>query len=302
MEKQTLVTPIFSFSISEKHAVKNTQPFNNKKWRMMIDQICHLLDPIDHSIHAISPFGFELTKDKKYLFGNLKRFYFYIGIKDKKFSEVDIAKKFADLFFEIMKNEDFFKIEDVVLRIEQNQFFKLKNDDYTCKYSDKLIDIQCRYVDTSIMDYYCDYVICCLSAINENKDEPKEFHTNKRFRVRTYQLYIMLEKLFGKYIDPMNHYENMLYSSIFSRVDNNINIFFDENELHEVSDSVDEILMNNLIKRRVSSMIDQLKLGGETISVVSKCLHVDDELKITINKKYYIDAVSKIKQTYWAYQ
>lgn len=276
--------------------------FNNRKWRAMINEICLSLDPMTRSVHAISPFGFELTQDKKYLSGNLKRFYFYIGIVDKNFFDLDVAKKFVDLFFQRVKKENFFNINDVVLKIEQDKFIKLRDDNYKCKYSDKLVDVQCRYVDTSIMDYYCDYVICCLSAINENKDEPKEFQTNKRFRVRTYQLYVMLESLFGNIIQKMNDHEKYLYSLVFSRVDNSINIFFNEQELYQTADTVDQVIMRNLIKKRVALMSNEVQSGSDTIILNSKCLHVDDELTLKIDRKHYNSAVNKIKQTYWLYQ
>jgi hypothetical protein len=50
-----------------------SKPFNNKLWRKVTTQICNDID--FENLEAISPFGFELLNDKKFLQNNIRRLY-----------------------------------------------------------------------------------------------------------------------------------------------------------------------------------------------------------------------------------
>lgn len=276
----------------------NIKAFDNSAWRQSISPIVR---SIHHELDVITPFGFELLENKKYLSSRLKKFYFYIGVKDKSISTNDVAHIFSEklLSFLETKNSPFLS-RHIAIKIEQSKFIKLRAHHSEISRDDKLIDIQCRYVETSILDDYCNYVICCLSAIQNGCDEIKEFHRNKRFRSRSYQLYVMMEALFGHLIQPMNVFEKNVYRRILSRINNSITLFFNDHELLTPSDQLDHLLMD-FMKIRVEKMLLQVK-GNAPILIRCKSFHVEDELQIDIAKRHYENAIQKIKKTYLAFQ
>lgn len=193
-----------------------------------------------------------------------------------------------------------FSSHHVAIAIQQSHWIRFRVSSNDIADHDKLIDIQCRQTETSILDDYCNYIICCLSAIQNHRDEIEAFHYNKRFRSRSYQLYVMMEALFGYLISPMSVFEKNVYNRILSRIDNSIRLFFDDKELLTPSDALDCLLMD-FIQIRIEKMLQQIK-GDSPIAIRCKSFHVEDELKIEISKELYHIAVEKIKKTYFEFQ
>lgn len=280
--------------------------FNNSLWRSFLNKICLNVSKkfSVNDLEVISPFGFEIFEDTQYLKKNLRRFYCYIGIPHKHINidSKEVAKIFGDELCKYLHYYHSKFFNSIVLKIEQDKFIKICNDNYLCKDEDKLIDIQCRYIRSTILNDYADYVICTLNAINERKDEPREFSCNKRFRVRTYQLYLMLECIFKIIMPRMSADETKLYNMVFSRVDNSVCIFFDNKKLYIPANEMDINIMNDLIAPRITIMNDIVKNSNDCFQLQARSYHVNDQLQLTICKKIYNFAVNKIVNTYFNFE
>ena len=124
------------------------------------------------------------------------------------------------------------------------------------------------------------------------------FAENKRFRNRTYQLYVMLESIFGYIVSPMTDSEKLLYQVVLKRITNSIDVFFRDEKLFEVADSNDMRAMHELIKPRVKNMVENIRLGKKIITIRSSSYHVDDNLELEIDESHYNSAMKLIRDTY----
>ncbi len=80
--------------------------FCNESWRNFIKKICNLIDKDNIGLQIISPFGFELLGDKKFLCKSIKRLYCYIGIPRSHASEFDpymVSKIFAEQLMTLIR-------------------------------------------------------------------------------------------------------------------------------------------------------------------------------------------------------
>lgn len=178
---------------------KNNVPFCNKSWRNLLKNVCKQIDTNNIELQVISPFGFELLEDKKFLHRSIKRLYCYIGVPSNSRFDGNLAaisKIFSEQLLSSI-HEIGLSLSDVAILVLQEKFTFLHEDDYQCSHDDKLIDIQTKTISDDILSDYANYIICTVDSICSKKEEPKHFVENKRHRCRTFQLYVMLEKIFG---------------------------------------------------------------------------------------------------------
>lgn len=278
-------------------------PFSNVKWRNFIKNICKKIDKDKLDLQVISPFGFELCENKRFLYKSIKRFYCYIGIPSKHASICNpdtISKVFSKQLMASI-SEVGINQSDVAIIVAQDKFTYFHEQNYKCSYSDKLIDIQTRVVTDDILRNYADYIICTVDSIYSKKDEPRHFFNNKRHRCRTYQLYVMLEQVFGYLLPEMSVFEKELFSLLFQYIDNSIQIFYTPSELFTIASDREVHLLNSLIHPRVKLMCEAIKVAsnqGELINLQCDAYHVEGKLSVTINNKIYKEAVEKICSTY----
>jgi len=276
--------------------------FNIRLWRRILSSIIATIDVNQVGMEVISPFGFEVMQDDRFLRSALRRFYCYIGIpRESGILKQEIYHKFERKLFEVLSSQFHHFYNDIVLKVIADQFIKLRSTSYVCSQSDKLIDIQCRYVDISILDDYADYIICSLSSILDGTDEPKDFKNNSRFRNRTYQLYVMLERVFGSYATPMSELQKKLFSWVCKRIHNDIVYFYDDNLLYLLADEMDHIALNTLIIPRISDIMNCITKQDDIVEIKSRSYHVNDNLKISISKNIYDIAKQYIITTYRDY-
>jgi len=173
---------------------ENLRSFPNGEWRKLITFVCDKIDIMQSGLQIISPFGFELMEDKKYLYKSIKRLYCYIGVP-KKIAHLRDLKMISKIFSkELMSSIHRIGIapSDIAIFAAQDEFIFLHEKNYECRDSDFLIDAQVRVVDKNILDDYAHYIICTVDSISSNKEEPEHFFNNKRHRSRTYQLYVVI--------------------------------------------------------------------------------------------------------------
>lgn len=287
----------------------NTQgnhSFCNNMWRALISNICAKIDKNNAGIRAISPFGFELLENKAFLSKSIRRLYCYIGIPKDNIgnqSVFNISKMFSELLMSSI-NIIGLSPSEIAILVAQNEFTFFHENNYQCKHSDKLIDVQTRIVNSDILTDYADYIICSIDSICSEKDEPKHFHENKRHRCRTYQLYIMLEKIFGYLLPSLSALQTMYFHGIFQFIDNTIQMFYTLSALNIPASTYETDLFNVLIKPRVELMRHHIQLSSsneELIKIQCDAYHVEGKLELILNRNIYKSAVDKIKTTYLSF-
>src|SRR3990167_4650174 len=284
---------------------KNNVSFCNKSWRNLIKNVCKQIDKNNIGLQVISPFGFELLEDKKFLHGSIKRLYCYIGVPENVRFDGDlsaISKAFSDQLLSSI-HQIGLNLSDIAILVLQEKFTMLHDKDYQCSHNDKLIDIQTKVISDDILRDYANYIICTVDSIFSKKEEPEHFIENKRHRCRTFQLYIMLEKVFGYLLPPMTVFQEENFLGMFKLIDNSIQIFYTPTELFINASEYELHVLNTLIQPRVELMRQAIRLSDpvELINLRCEAYHVPGKLELEINKNIHKNAVEKIRATYLNY-
>lgn len=285
---------------------ENSLSFCNKSWRNLLENICKRIDKNNIGLQVISPFGFELLEDKRFLCRSIKRLYCYIGIPvNSKFNDdlYEISKAFSEHLISSIHEVGLNK-SDIAILVLQEKFTFFHENGYQCSSSDKLIDVQAKMISSDILCDYADYVICTVDSICSKKEEPEHFFENKRHRCRTYQLYVMLEKVFGYLLPPMTKFQTENFLSLFKLIDNSIQMFYISSELFIDASEYELHILNSLIQPRVELMQQAIRSSSESNeSMILQCeaYHVPGKLELEINKNIYKQAVKKISATYLNY-
>lgn len=281
-------------------------PFCNRTWRHFVKNICKKIDRNNLSLQVISPFGFELLEDKKFLYKSIRRLYCYIGIPSQNAFSCDlfeISKTFSDCLLSSI-HEIGINLSDVAILALQDKIILCHENNYQCSHSDKLIDIQTKIISNDILHDYANYIICTIDSISSKKEEPAHFIESKRHRCRTYQLYVMLEKIFGYLLPSMTIFQAENFCTLFKLIDNSIQMFYSPSELFVTASNHELHLLHSLINPRVELMyqvIQDKSSPHELIKLKCDAYHVAGKLELKINKKIYEKAVHKIMTTYLSY-
>ncbi len=278
--------------------------FNNGLWRQIITEACKITDQyFKVGLEIISPFGFEVLEDKKFLSNKLRRFYCYIGAPyQSNVDKNEVVSLFKQVLFSHLESIESRMLEDIVIVIQNEHLDKLRPDNYLCKLTDKLIDIQFRPVTKDILSDYANYTITTLDGILSNKGESGCYKTNKMRRWRLYQLYIMQEQLFGELISPMSPDECAAYHELFNFISNMIQIFYTPSMMDIAPNATEQHILNFLIKPRLN-LIKNAVLGdsNELLEVSCRAYHFEDMLNLHISKQIYWHAFNKIRRTYLSF-
>ncbi len=279
--------------------LSDIKPFDNYTWREIINKVCHLTDTAKIGIEAISPFGFE-ELDKKYLKKQLRRYYCYVGIPNEVDCDLNIiAQRYRNNLLHCIAESGIFAIDDIVIITENQSFLKLKPDYYDCRYTDKLIDIQVRHVKKSILDDYAEYLMASLAAHLLNIGEASEYATNQVRRRRYYQLYIIQEKLFGRYTQPMTDSEKKDYEALFCRANNALQLFFNPELLYAPPDTEEMRIIQETIKPRVQKMHTAIRGNGKNIiKISSNVYHCPGEICLELERDIYDQVYQQINNNY----
>lgn len=277
--------------------------FCNASWRNFIADICRQIDKNELGLQIISPFGFELLEDKKFLYKSIKRFYCYIGIPGKNAFGCDpiaLSKEFLEKLMASI-HEIGMRRSDIAILVAQDKFTYFHENNYQCNNSDKLLDVQTKIIKDDLLRDYANYIICTVDSICSKKEEPRHFFENKRHRCRTYQLYVMLEKIFGYLLSPMTPFQKENFFSLFKLIDNSIQMFYTPSELLINASEYEVHTLRSLINPRVELMRQAIQVAScssDLMKLQCEAYHVEGALELTIHKTIYENAVKKICSTY----
>lgn len=271
-------------------------------WRKILDTVSKEVgDKFSIDIQTISPFGFEILMNSSFLKSNLRRFYAYIGTNSAlSFDYHELLHVFRSTLMQYlsMYYENFH--DDIVIVVEAEKMDFLREKNYICQTTDKLIDLQFRFCNDTILSDYADYVIASLNGLIVDKGENRGYKHDIRHRWRYYQLYIMQENLYKNYLPSMTEHQQKCYSELFKIVGNMIQIFYNQ-ELKKVEiNDFEQCLFDDLIIPRLGIIRDSIKSKtGDNIIISSTAYHFNDLLSVEIAKDIYREKSAMIMQTYY---
>lgn len=274
--------------------------FDNRWWRELTENVGNKVSKLHGlKVKVITPFGFEVTENKTYLFKNLRKFYCYLGVEKSYQNKRElVTKDYKQLLFKDLKVENPVFFADVIVAIENDRLEKLRPNNYVPKQQDKLIDIQFRAVEKSILLDYADYIIANLSGLANLQGESAKYYANAVHRSRTLQLYVMQECLFGNLIEPMKLAEKVLFGETFKYIHNMLRIYATEKPA-EIEATVEEkLIYEELIVNRVRLMIKAVNQNNEKTTINCVDYHAYRPLNLLIDTVAYDNAVDKIARTY----
>lgn len=272
--------------------------FDNLTWRERADEVINKLNIKWPGLSVISPFGFELTEKKSHLSKILRKFYCYIGIPPNyKDAENAILEVFTEYFLNSIKDNDPKFYKHLVMLIKNKKFIPLKEPSYLCHTYDKLLDIQTR-ITHDIYEEYANYVICCTTSVLKKIGECKDFDNKVLWRSRTFQLYIMLEYLFGHLIENMTEEDVHFFTQISTYINNSIQIFYTEELMNTLATAKEMNIYNKLIIKRVEKIMNILQDSKDLKEIAINDFHTYSPISVKIDAKKYIEAKQKVITTY----
>jgi hypothetical protein len=279
-------------------------PFNNQLWRTILLETSTIVSAhYPFKLDVISPFGFELLERKRYLSGQLRRFYIYIGVPEQaNVNKEKLTEHFKTILVEKLKRIETNFLDHLIVSVENEKIKRFKENNYICKDHDKLIDFQIRSVNSGdVLSDYANYVIATLHGIHHNKGETRQFETLQICRWRLYQIYIMQEALFG-YLLPMTKHQKALFSHVPYFLSNRIHVFYKSSDFFKKPSNEEYEIICSHIKPRIKELYEIVTDKNSRRKTI-KCTayHVPDCLEIKINELLYEKAFHKIKQTYLAF-
>lgn len=179
---------------------------NQRIWRVCVERAALRTS---NQLEAICPFGFEIFRDVKFHKIRIHRYYIYLGSRKKIGEETDIIQSYSNCLeqelsiFSIPLHERFRVITEGTSTDAKNGFDPCR---------DSLVRIQYREISIPLIEDYAIYVLSSINGLTSKKlRESVDFELNSFSRRRYFQLALMLETLFSRYIEalPNNQYKQL---------------------------------------------------------------------------------------------
>jgi hypothetical protein len=280
--------------------------FDIQKWRSLLANAAIDQDCGDFTLEVINPFGFEILNDKEFLNRNLKRFYCYIGAANK-FNEPSIllATSFLDSLYKHISSYDNRFAEDIILLVVESDSIKktyLKDVSYTPKWDDKVIIVEHRVFNESLISDYADYLISTLFGFKtRNLPELLRFREYQTVRNRVFQLYIIIENLFSEFVRSINEEEADVLKRRYYMKSIDVGYYYKGKELQQPTS--EEIHDMSIILNRVDAIFnDVCQYTDSKLDVVSKTIksyNSGDFLKFTLDRNMYNSIKTKVTYSYY---
>ncbi|MCL9780000.1 hypothetical protein M9194_00970 [Vibrio sp. S4M6] len=274
--------------------------FNNHMWRETINEFCNIISiKYGKKFEGICPWGFEVFNDINFLKKNIRRYFCYFSVDDMLMNDSEInemSERINFEFYEYIKSTHQLWARNIVCLLSNERVHKLQSDDYSCENRDKLLSVTLRKSE-SILDSYAKYIICSLSSINNVIGEARTYRENMVFRWRTYQLYLIVEKIFKAFTPELSKFEERLVRVAITFTDNAIQPFYTVDDSCHPIETVEVALFEEFIFKRVKIIADAIKSSDGNV-VRASCFHTTDTLTLDIDKQIYDHAVQLVRDTY----
>lgn len=273
--------------------------FDNTQWRMLIDRFCKQWSKKNNiPIHGICAWGFEVFENNAFLAKNIRRYFCYFGGKGLG-SVQNINKLSANIcqeFFKFIRHQELRWTEDIVCLLSQEKVTLLKEDGYRCKATDKLLSTYLTEAD-DVLEEYSNYIIASIASFKYTIGEVRTYKTNIVFRWRVFQLYLILEHLFGHYAGPLSDIELRMKMATIHFNDNQVAPFYQDMKEQNTISEYESFILNHFVFKRMALIFEKIT-QGDTFRLEQMCFHTGDLLTLDINQQLYLAAKKQIENSY----
>lgn len=278
--------------------------FSVSRWRKLVNEAAIAASPPGILQEAICPFGFEVLQDPSFLRLELRRFYCYLGSPEHPLINIPVIEEtFLQILFSKLQ-ETFPALAEqiIVLAARPGKHILLRKSPYICQLLDGLIVVEHRNTENLLQDY-ADYLICCLNGLATGTiPEWSRIKSDPMARVRMFQIFIILENLFGHYLgNPPQEWDVHLPS--YRNARSSLQFYFDGRIQIEATDA--ETMAIDFIEIRSKQLLDAVsKLGSHTddiCNIRSKSYHGEGYLSISLSKQIYQSVSTRIIEDYTSF-
>lgn len=273
--------------------------FDNAKWRTFIDCFCKQWSKKNNiQIHGICAWGFEVFENNAFLAKNIRRYFCYFGGQNlgSKQNVDRISANICQEFLRFIRQQEPRWAEGIVCLLSQEKATLLKEPDYQCKATDKLLSAYLAETD-DILAEYSDYIIASIASFIFKIGEVKTYETDIVFRWRVFQLYLILEHLFGHYTAPLSDIELRMKMAAIHFNDNQVAPFYQNMDEQNSISEYESFILNNFVFKRMEMIFEKIT-QGDTFKLKQRCFHTGDELTLNINQEVYLLAKQQIETSY----
>ena len=288
--------------------IQDDKTFNIDLWRQILNDTASTIGGTELYLEVITPFGFEVTHDNSFLKRHLKRFYCYIGSANtfQQPSDELVTAFFNELYSQIKTIDPQFASEIILFIIESDSHFKLslKHSNYRPKWNDKVISFEHRLYEQDLLTDYSDYLIATLWGFQDKTlPELSRFNESESVRCRLFQLYLILECLFGSSVKSMSTLEKEIYQRIHSMKSVSLDYYFTGKTIQHPSEEAEQSF--DVINSRLQQIFEQVKPNTGSHEVVRKSVKSYNSkamLHFDIDFELYNKTVNTIKESYRSFQ
>ncbi len=277
---------------------------NHVAWRKVLLSIDRELKELHPSFSACGPFGFELGWVAANAPQHIRKFYIYTNNPTTEKTSV-VASTVQKIAFRNIKKLYPEIADDFVALIRNQDVELLQGENYQCKLSDKLLDIQVRNVSTDILLDYANYVILAYQSILQKTGEAKNYEESALCRSRMFQLFIMIKKLYERFVSNTNLVDFEQATKMVSPfINNNVQIFFTKAWDLCVPVTKEEMIIINKQVLSLCELVDEVLLksteSNATVKINIQPYHVKAEknLQVILSKKLHLLLTEHIITSY----
>jgi hypothetical protein len=274
--------------------------FDIRLWRNIVNYASEdLAVTCGAPVQAISPFGFEVFRDERFLWKKLRRLYCYLGSKDVSIHDLPtIENLFVDALHARLSDHWPDMAQQIIAYKTRSTIQWVRASDTPISENDRMVSISCRSTP-DVLDAYSRYIICTLGGLcTETLPELGEFAYDEMARNRVFQLYLMEEEIFRSLMHPLTREEEQLRRGLFHQ-DNRIDFALLRTPSPPASSGEWHVLLN-LVLPRLRLMKETVR--GKTMSdleiLIAPVFHGAGEISVEISRAVGETALHFVRTSY----
>ncbi len=245
---------------------------------------------------VISPFGFEVARDPKYLRGKIRNFYIYLASGENDSNrQQDIGEVFANNLVNIIKA----KYVDLYDELYQVIIPNKKTVFHTGGY--RTIYIRCREIKRGLLNEYASYLLAAVGGIrNKQIKAINEFENDPLSRRYLFQLAIILNYIFGEDIPQISNEQKSILLEHIKRL--HIADVSNTDRMNSMSSLEEQMALNNLVLPFIDRIINFMNRSTSPEDIpATLCVrdyHGPNELSVQISNSLLQEKINYIVQSY----
>lgn len=271
--------------------------FDRVKWLKLIEDVSNAFYlEYGTKIELISPWGFEVLDDDKYLRRNLRRFYVYAGVLNKSKNQLkQITVDLIKIILRVIKDYDasFYSRIGVLSLGNTNEVKFLGVKD---KSREVLLSVVVNNSKNILVDY-AKYIVGSIEAELNGSGEVFDYLNNPISRWRFYQLFLMQNRLFEQFLPELSLHQQSLKSYVLFNAKSETWPFFDKDCIL-CANKQDLDAINLLIIPRLLQIKNFMIADSDLVHQKVYSFHSDQLINLEISEKIYNYTIEEILVTY----